>query len=69
MHWVSLQMTKLKEKGGMGFKELWTFIAAMLMKMAWRIYPRSNSLIGRALKGIYFPQGDFLEAKRGPKAS
>lgn len=53
----------------MDFKELQTFNEAILMKMAWRIYQRTNSLPSRVLKGIYFPEDEFLEARKGPRAT
>jgi hypothetical protein len=63
MHWVSWRnLTTPKVKGGMGFRDLQVFNLALLGKHGWRFMTNSNSLCARVLKGLYFPDYDFMEA-------
>jgi hypothetical protein len=63
MHWVSWSnLTTLKVKGGMGFRDLHVFNLALLGKHGWRFMTNSKSLCARVLKGRYFPDCDFMEA-------
>lgn len=52
-HWSKL--TRTKEDGGMGFRDLPLFNQAMLGKQGWRLLMRPESLCAHVLKGKYFP--------------
>lgn len=54
---------------GLGFRELDTFNVALLTKMVDRVNNEPSSLWVRVLKGLYYPRGDFLSARRGGRAS
>ena len=70
IHWVKwLTLTKRKEKGGMGFKDLYLLNIALLAKQCWRIIRNPKVLWVKIIKGVYFPKYTILEAKKGAKAS
>lgn len=62
-------MTIVKQYGGMGFKELETFNISLLSKMAARVIREPDALWVRFLKGLYFANGEFLNAIKGARAS
>ena len=62
-------MTRAKEDGGLGYKELHTFSLAMLAKQGWRLLTDPNSLCARILRARYYPEGDVLSAKPKPGIS
>ena len=62
-------MCLLKEKGGMGFRDLKSFNLALLAKQGWRLQTNSSSIFSRVYKAKYFPNGDFVDAKVGKKTS
>ncbi|KAJ1389468.1 Ribonuclease H domain [Sesbania bispinosa] len=65
MHWRKwTDITKAKRVGGIGFKEFELMNIAHLAKQAWRVYQNPDSLWVKILKGIYFPDCDFLRAKK-----
>lgn len=53
----------------MGFRELEAFNVALLGKMTMRILKEPNALWVSVLKGIYFPNSDFLQAGKGSRSS
>lgn len=54
IHWVAWKkMTKLKDQGGLGLKDLQAFNEALLAKV----------LISRILKARYYPRTSFLKQK------
>lgn len=62
--WVAWRtLCKTKKQGGLGFRNLKCFNLALLAKQAWRILTNENSLMTKVLKGKYFPNTSFLEAK------
>lgn len=62
-------MTKQKDMGEMGFRDLWDLNSEMLMKMAWRLHDEQKSIWAEVLKGLYFPRGEFMNAKKGASPS
>ncbi|GAA0159428.1 hypothetical protein LIER_44131 [Lithospermum erythrorhizon] len=52
-----------KHEEGIGFKELECMNLALLARQAWRIMTRQASLLYKVLKGRYFRNSTFLNAK------
>ncbi|KAG7557763.1 Zinc knuckle CX2CX4HX4C [Arabidopsis suecica] len=68
--WVAWNnMTKLKQHGGMGFRDLSKFNIALLAKQSWRILKEPKSLLSRVLKAKYFAKTSLMEAKLGHRPS
>ncbi|XP_057996610.1 uncharacterized protein LOC131175927 [Hevea brasiliensis] len=68
MHWISWKSTsKLKSKGGMGFKDFELLNLACLAKQSWRLINHPNSLWARVIKGLYFPNSSFWNASASKK--
>ncbi|KAK2657021.1 hypothetical protein Ddye_010073 [Dipteronia dyeriana] len=55
--------------GGPGFRDLELSNRALLAKQCWRLLKNPNSLAGRILKGCYYKDCNFLEAKKMVNAS
>lgn len=65
VQWVAWQtLGKVKARGGLGFRDLHSFIVAMLAKQGWRLLQQPYSLASRVLKAKYFPFCLFIKAKR-----
>lgn len=62
-------MTRAKKEGGFSFRELESFNTAILGKMASRILKETDSLGVKVLKGLYFPQVQFLHVVKRSGAS
>ncbi|KAM1294906.1 hypothetical protein ACFX1Q_015702 [Malus domestica] len=70
IHWVSKDLLGLpKQAGGMGFRGFKEFNDALLAKQCWRLIQDPDSLWAKILKARYFPNGSFLDAIRGGRAS
>ncbi|XP_020867739.1 uncharacterized protein LOC110224809 isoform X1 [Arabidopsis lyrata subsp. lyrata] len=68
--WVSWnQMTKLKQHGGMGFRDLFKFNIALLAKQSWRILKEPHSLLSRVIKAKYYSKSNLMNAKIGHRPS
>ncbi|GAU51479.1 hypothetical protein TSUD_413680 [Trifolium subterraneum] len=70
IHWVNWKtICKQKKLGGMGFRDLRAFNEALLAKQGWKILTEQNSLMAKTMKAKYFPQTQFLQAKKGARSS
>lgn len=63
MHWKAWShLQKVKDEGGLGFRNLSHLNKALLAKQVWRIMANPNSLVARILKARYFKHTDIMEA-------
>lgn len=62
-------MTRSKEEGDFGFRDLESLNNALLEKMATRIISEPNTLWVRVSKGLYFPSTNFMQEVKGNRAS
>ncbi|XP_021755531.1 uncharacterized protein LOC110720803 [Chenopodium quinoa] len=70
VHWMNWDaLCRPKCLGGMGFRDLGIFNEALLGKQAWRLISKPDSLLGRVMKGKYYPNSDFLESSLGLNCS
>lgn len=63
MKWDKLCEPKIE--GGMGFRDLRAFNIALLAKKGWWLQQGGNPLFYRVFKNKYFPDEDFIHAKKG----
>jgi hypothetical protein len=62
-HWISWEnITRPKEDGGLGFRDLHIFKLAMLARQSWRVLQNSDSLCCMVLRVMYFPDTTISEA-------
>jgi hypothetical protein len=57
------KLTMAKEKGGLGYKDLYTFNLAMSANQAWRLLTNPDSLCAHVMKARYFPDCSIFEAQ------
>ncbi|XP_074314409.1 uncharacterized protein LOC141649624 [Silene latifolia] len=70
MSWVAWRyLCRPKARGGLGFRDFEEFNRALLAKQAWRLICEDGSLMGRILKGKYFPNCSFMDAEVGNNPS
>lgn len=70
IHWKRWETLKTrKDCRGLGFKDLVALNKAMLGKQAWRLVQAPEALWSKLIKGIYFPRGEFWNAKKGHRPS
>ncbi|GJR94097.1 reverse transcriptase [Tanacetum coccineum] len=62
-------LSQPKQQGGLGFRDFEAFNTALLAKQGWRLLINPEAFWGRILKGIYFPNSNFLVAKKGSHPS
>lgn len=58
-----------KDIQGMRFRDMVDFNTAMLTKTAWRLQNEHESIWTRVIKGLYYPRGELMEAKKGVRPS
>ena len=63
------RMGQLKNKGGLGFRNLETFNLAFSAKQGWRLHQNLDSLVAKIYKEKYYSQGNFLESSLGRSPS
>ncbi|CAM8968971.1 unnamed protein product [Rhodiola kirilowii] len=70
IHWVKAQaLTRDKDMGGLGFKDLKCINLAFLAKQAWRIYNQPDLLIPKMYKAKYCHNYDMLYCSVGYRPS
>lgn len=70
MAWISWKkLCILKDRGGIGFKDLKAFNLALLTKQGWRLQKNQNSLVHKVFKKKYFTKSSFMEAQLGRRLS
>lgn len=70
IHWLAWhKLTKSKRQGGLGFIDFSAFNDALLAKQVWRLLCNPDDLWARQLRGMYFPDGKLMEARKGARAS
>ena len=62
-------MSFVKNKGGLGFRDLYGFNIALLGKHCWNFMCNPTSLVSRLFKAKYFPTTHVLKAVRGQGGS
>ena len=60
---------KIKDEGGMGFRDLAMFVDSLLAKHAWRLLQNLDSLFYKFFKARLFPNCSILEAKESSTGS
>lgn len=61
--WIAwTELTKRKNQGGLGFKDLRIFNQALLARQAWRRLENPDSLRARLLKARYFQRSLLVDA-------
>lgn len=70
IHWGSWdKITAPKGCGGLGFRDFESFNCALLAKQYWRMILNPNAFWVSVLKGLYFPNGSCMDAKKGAAPS
>ncbi|XP_074378321.1 uncharacterized protein LOC141719854 [Apium graveolens] len=68
--WLSWDsMSSSKSRGGMGFRNLYSFNIALLGKHCWNFIKKPHSLVARVYKARYYPDSHFLHASVSPGSS
>ena len=70
IHWIKWdELTKSKNVGGMGFRDLAKFNDSLLAKQAWRLLNHQNSLFYKVFEAQFFPNSTIMEAKESRMGS
>ncbi|CAN1146778.1 Putative ribonuclease H protein At1g65750 [Linum perenne] len=70
IHWLAA--TELRQPiadGGLGFRNFYDFNLAFIAKLAWKNLIQLGCLWVQLLKGIYYPNSDFLQANKHHRSS
>ncbi|XP_070662391.1 uncharacterized protein [Malus domestica] len=62
-------LTKKKNVGGLGFRDIQCFNLAFLAKIGWRLAQKPMSLLATVLRDKYYPGGSFMAASKGKCSS
>ena len=63
INWIGWQkLTRSKNLGGLGFRDLHAFNLAMLARQGWCLLTQPDSLCAKVMQAKYFPTGKLLEA-------
>ncbi|XP_030478273.1 uncharacterized protein LOC115695341 [Cannabis sativa] len=63
LHWGNWKkLCRLKEQGGICFRDLDDFNQALLAKQGWKLVTMPDCLIAKVLKALYYPHDNFIEA-------
>ena len=66
--WMSWKkMSRSKEFGGLGYRDLESFNLALLAKQGWRIVKFPESMVAKIFKEKYFPNSTFMDTPLGKK--
>lgn len=57
-----------KDRGGLGFLDLYGFNIALLGKHVWKCITKPNALVSRVLKARYSPNCNILRANKSQGA-
>ncbi|XP_026459988.1 uncharacterized protein LOC113360733 [Papaver somniferum] len=60
------KVSKPKEEGGLGFRDLKLFNRSLLAKSAWKLCTDDTSVCALSLKAKYFPDGKVFSIKENP---
>ncbi|KAL3515197.1 hypothetical protein ACH5RR_022099 [Cinchona calisaya] len=64
MHWKKWKdLSKHKDQGGIGFRDIQVFNEALLAKQLWRFIAHPNLLVTKVLKAKYFAKSSLLTLK------
>jgi hypothetical protein len=62
VHWTAWwKLTRAKNRGGLGFRDLKLFNQSILARQAWRLLKYPDSLCVGVLKVKYYPNGDLID--------
>lgn len=68
--WIAwTELTKPKNQGGLGIREIQSFNEALLAKQSWRILSQPNGILARMLLSKYCRNKDFLDIDPKPNSS
>ncbi|XP_010425346.1 PREDICTED: uncharacterized protein LOC104710431 [Camelina sativa] len=68
MHWKSWeQLSKPKQEGGLGFKDIEAFKIALLGKQLWRMLTKPNTLMARVFKSRFSVRDLMVVSRKGWK--
>ncbi|CAL1384015.1 unnamed protein product [Linum trigynum] len=66
IHWCKARVLEdPKQVGGLGFRNFHLFNLALVGKQVWRMLTNPDALWVKLLKGLYFPDRDFLSSRKG----
>ncbi|KAG6626752.1 hypothetical protein CIPAW_15G073500 [Carya illinoinensis] len=70
IHWRSWEkLGQVKDKGGLGFRNLVSFNKALLAKQVWRLMQEPTSLVSQVFKHKYYNHSTILGSKIGSSPS